>query len=148
MFVLHCSVLYDFISFWLQSKRVGHFFFWYTRSEVAGCPYFRQRMAVILEAYLLGCGQAMLDSFIQQVKAVEVLHKVAKTTKSLFPDKTDLPISGETQFAISIVLLLLLKLELVSKVWLFTCVQDWQISIIFIWPTEESSKKMVSIYTN
>lgn len=73
-------------------------------------------MAVILEAYLLGCGQAMLDSFIQQVKAVEVLHKVAKTTKSLFPDKTDLPISGETQFAISIVLLLLLKLELVSKV--------------------------------
>lgn len=73
-------------------------------------------MAVILEAYLLGCGQAMLDSFIQQVEAVEVLHKVAKTTKSLFPDKTDLPISGETQFAISIVLLLLLKLELVSKV--------------------------------
>uniref|UniRef100_A0A674NP13 phosphatidylinositol 3-kinase n=1 Tax=Takifugu rubripes TaxID=31033 RepID=A0A674NP13_TAKRU len=94
----------------LRSKRVGHFFFWYTRSEVTGCPYFRQRMAVILEAYLLGCGQAMLDSFIQQVKAVEVLHKVAKTTKSLFPDKTDLPISGETQFVRSIVILLLQEL--------------------------------------
>lgn len=84
------------IYIFLQSKRIGHFFFWYARSEVAGCPYFRQRMAVILEAYLLGCGQAMLDSFTQQVKAVEVLHDVAKTTKTLFPDKTDLPVTGET----------------------------------------------------
>ncbi|KAM3618646.1 uncharacterized protein V6R79_023029 [Siganus canaliculatus] len=75
----------------LQSKRIGHFFFWYVRSEVAGCPYFRQRMAVILEAYLLGCGQAMLDSFTQQVQAVEALQEVAIMIKSLYPDKTDLP---------------------------------------------------------
>uniref|UniRef100_A0A3P8TNG7 phosphatidylinositol 3-kinase n=1 Tax=Amphiprion percula TaxID=161767 RepID=A0A3P8TNG7_AMPPE len=75
----------------LRSKRIGHFFFWYVRSEVAGCPYFRQRMAVILEAYLLGCGQAMLDSFIQQVRAVEALQKVALLIKSFYPDKTDLP---------------------------------------------------------
>lgn len=54
-------------------------------------------MAVVLEAYLLGCGQAMLHSFRQQVKAVEVLQEVAKTTKSLFPDKTDLPVTGEAQ---------------------------------------------------
>nr|XP_019944549.1 PREDICTED: phosphatidylinositol 4,5-bisphosphate 3-kinase catalytic subunit gamma isoform-like [Paralichthys olivaceus] len=74
----------------LRSKRVGHFFFWYVRSEVAGCPYFRQRMAVILEAYLLGCGQAMLDSFTQQVQAVEALQEVALMIKRLFPDKTDL----------------------------------------------------------
>ncbi|XP_037333656.2 phosphatidylinositol 4,5-bisphosphate 3-kinase catalytic subunit gamma isoform [Pungitius pungitius] len=75
----------------LQSKRIGHFFFWYIRSEVAGGPYFRQRMAVILEAYLLGCGQAMLDSFTQQVQAVEALQKVAITIKDFYPDKTDLP---------------------------------------------------------
>uniref|UniRef100_A0A3B5BLF0 phosphatidylinositol 3-kinase n=1 Tax=Stegastes partitus TaxID=144197 RepID=A0A3B5BLF0_9TELE len=74
----------------LRSKRIGHFFFWYVRSEVAGCPYFRQRMAVILEAYLLGCGQAMLDSFGQQVQAVEALQEVALVIKSLYPDKTDL----------------------------------------------------------
>uniref|UniRef100_A0A3B5BLG2 Phosphatidylinositol 4,5-bisphosphate 3-kinase catalytic subunit gamma isoform-like n=1 Tax=Stegastes partitus TaxID=144197 RepID=A0A3B5BLG2_9TELE len=71
-------------------RRIGHFFFWYVRSEVAGCPYFRQRMAVILEAYLLGCGQAMLDSFGQQVQAVEALQEVALVIKSLYPDKTDL----------------------------------------------------------
>lgn len=65
--VLHLSVHHNLIHFWLQSKRIGHFFFWYTHSEVACCPYFRQHMAVILEAYLLGCGQAMLDSFTQQV---------------------------------------------------------------------------------
>ncbi|XP_042347657.1 phosphatidylinositol 4,5-bisphosphate 3-kinase catalytic subunit gamma isoform [Plectropomus leopardus] len=74
----------------LRSKRIGHFFFWYVRSEVAGCPYFRQRMAVILEAYLLGCGQAMLDSFTQQVQAVDALQEVAILIKKLYPDKTDL----------------------------------------------------------
>ncbi|CAG6021036.1 unnamed protein product [Menidia menidia] len=75
----------------LRSKRIGHFFFWYVRSEVAGCPYFRQRMALILEAYLLGCGQAMIDSFFQQVQAVNVLQEVAVNIKELYPDKTDLP---------------------------------------------------------
>lgn len=84
-----------FISFFfLQSKRIGHFFFWYVRSEVAGCPYFRQRMAVILEAYLLGCGQNMIDSFTKQVQAVEALQEVAMVIKRLYPDKTDLPSSG------------------------------------------------------
>ncbi|XP_034074370.1 phosphatidylinositol 4,5-bisphosphate 3-kinase catalytic subunit gamma isoform [Gymnodraco acuticeps] len=74
----------------LRSKRLGHFFFWYVRSEVAGCPYFRQRMAVILEAYLLGCGQAMLDSFTLQVQAVEALQVVAIAIKKIYPDRTDL----------------------------------------------------------
>lgn len=53
-------------------------------------------MAVILEAYLLGCGQAMLRSFIQQVQAVEALQDVAVTIKSIYPDKTDLPATGGT----------------------------------------------------
>ncbi|XP_037627644.1 phosphatidylinositol 4,5-bisphosphate 3-kinase catalytic subunit gamma isoform [Sebastes umbrosus] len=74
----------------LRSKRIGHFFFWYVRSEVAGCLYFRQRMAVILEAYLLGCGQAQLHSFRQQVQAVEALQEAAIAIKELYPDKTDL----------------------------------------------------------
>uniref|UniRef100_UPI0037E7FBF8 phosphatidylinositol 4,5-bisphosphate 3-kinase catalytic subunit gamma isoform n=1 Tax=Semicossyphus pulcher TaxID=241346 RepID=UPI0037E7FBF8 len=78
----------------LRSKRIGHFFFWYVRSEVAGCPYFRQRMAVILEAYLLGCGQAMVDSFTKQVQAVLSLQEVAIMVKNLYPDKTDLPLTA------------------------------------------------------
>lgn len=86
-FLLHCL---------LQSKRIGHFFFWYVRSEVSGCPYFHQRMAVILEAYLLGCGQAMINSFIQQVQAVEALQEVAIIIKQMFPDKTDLTPTGAT----------------------------------------------------
>ncbi|KAM6924701.1 phosphatidylinositol 4,5-bisphosphate 3-kinase catalytic subunit gamma isoform [Xenentodon cancila] len=81
----------------LRSKRIGHFFFWYVRSEVAGCPYFRQRMAVILEAYLLGCGQAMIDSFTQQVQTVEALQEVAAHIKRLFPDKTDLSSTAPLQ---------------------------------------------------
>ncbi|XP_021329311.1 phosphatidylinositol 4,5-bisphosphate 3-kinase catalytic subunit gamma isoform [Danio rerio] len=75
----------------LRSKRIGHFFFWYLRSEVAGCPFFRQRMAVILEAYLLGCGEAMLAEFQSQVQVVSYLHDVALAVKLLYPDRTDLP---------------------------------------------------------
>uniref|UniRef100_A0A3Q1H2J1 phosphatidylinositol 3-kinase n=1 Tax=Anabas testudineus TaxID=64144 RepID=A0A3Q1H2J1_ANATE len=91
----------------LRSKRIGHFFFWYVRSEVAGCPYFRQRMAVILEAYLLGCGQAMINSFVQQVQAVEALQEVAILIKQIYPDKTDLPPTGVTFHG--------LQLDLTSK---------------------------------
>uniref|UniRef100_A0A672SKZ0 Si:rp71-17i16.5 n=1 Tax=Sinocyclocheilus grahami TaxID=75366 RepID=A0A672SKZ0_SINGR len=72
----------------LRSKRIGHFFFW---SEVAGCPFFRQRMVVILKACLLGCGEAMLTEFQHQVQVVICLHKVALTVKVLYPDRTDLP---------------------------------------------------------
>ncbi|XP_060750625.1 phosphatidylinositol 4,5-bisphosphate 3-kinase catalytic subunit gamma isoform isoform X1 [Tachysurus vachellii] len=75
----------------LRSKRVGHFFFWYLRSEVAGCPFFRQRMAVILEAYLLGCGEAMLTSFQHQVQVVKILYEVAIRVKTLYPEKSTLP---------------------------------------------------------
>ncbi|KAJ8265229.1 hypothetical protein COCON_G00143280 [Conger conger] len=74
----------------LQSKRIGHFFFWYLRSEVTGSPYFRQRLAAVLEAYLLGCGQAMLDSFQRQVELVKSLEEVAIGIKKHFPEKTDL----------------------------------------------------------
>uniref|UniRef100_A0A8C9VBH2 phosphatidylinositol 3-kinase n=1 Tax=Scleropages formosus TaxID=113540 RepID=A0A8C9VBH2_SCLFO len=78
----------------LRSKRIGHYFFWYLRSEVSGCLYFRQRFVVVLEAYLLGCGQAMLTGFLHQVQLVECLHKVAIDIKKLFPDKTDLTANG------------------------------------------------------
>ncbi|XP_057712889.1 phosphatidylinositol 4,5-bisphosphate 3-kinase catalytic subunit gamma isoform [Corythoichthys intestinalis] len=78
----------------LRSKRIGHFFFWYVRSEVTACPYFRQRMAVVLEAYLMGCGQAMLDSFALQVQAVEALQEVAFMIKKIYTDKRDLPPSA------------------------------------------------------
>ncbi|KAK3519109.1 hypothetical protein QTP70_016329 [Hemibagrus guttatus] len=74
----------------LRSKRVGHFFFWYLRSEVAGCPFFRQRMAVILEAYLLGCGEAMLTSLQHQVQVVKILYEVAIRVKTLYPEKSTL----------------------------------------------------------
>ncbi len=59
---------------------------------MAGCPYFRQRMAVILEAYLLGCGQAMIDSFTQQVHTVDLLQEVDSAIKKL--NKSELPNAG------------------------------------------------------
>lgn len=62
---------------------------------MAGCPFFRERMAVILEAYLMGCGQSMLSSFQQQVQVVDNLYDVAVAVKRLFPDKSDLPPTGK-----------------------------------------------------
>lgn len=44
-----------------MNKKIGHFFFWYLHCELR-CPQYTPRLAVILEAYLIGCGEAMLVS--------------------------------------------------------------------------------------
>ena len=43
----------------LHNKRIGHFFFWYLRGELNN-PLYALRCGVILESYLMGCGEAML----------------------------------------------------------------------------------------
>lgn len=53
--------------FSLQSKRIGHFLFWFLRSEIAQSMHYQQRYAVLLEAYLRGCGEDMLRDFRKQV---------------------------------------------------------------------------------
>lgn len=60
-------------------------------------------MAVILEAYLLGCGQAMLDSFARQVQAVEALQEVDVFIKSLYPERNDLTPAGATPLPLYLV---------------------------------------------
>nr|XP_032819175.1 phosphatidylinositol 4,5-bisphosphate 3-kinase catalytic subunit gamma isoform-like [Petromyzon marinus]XP_032819176.1 phosphatidylinositol 4,5-bisphosphate 3-kinase catalytic subunit gamma isoform-like [Petromyzon marinus]XP_032819177.1 phosphatidylinositol 4,5-bisphosphate 3-kinase catalytic subunit gamma isoform-like [Petromyzon marinus] len=60
----------------LRSKRLGHFFFWFLRSEIAVCAQSRARFAVLLEAYLRGCGRATLHNFVQQVKLIDSLRIV------------------------------------------------------------------------
>lgn len=50
-----------------QSKRIGHFLFWFLRSEIAQSMHYQQRFAVLLEAYLRGCGEDMLQDFRKQV---------------------------------------------------------------------------------
>ncbi|XP_069793565.1 phosphatidylinositol 4,5-bisphosphate 3-kinase catalytic subunit gamma isoform-like [Narcine bancroftii] len=80
----------------LKSKRIGHFFFWYCRSEVMSSPLFSDRYAVVLEAYLMGCGRAMLESFQQQVHLVTTLSRVATSIKSAIPEKGDIPPNAAT----------------------------------------------------
>lgn len=53
----------------LQSKRIGHFLFWFLRSEIAQSMHYQQRYAVLLEAYLRGCGEDMLQDFRKQVSS-------------------------------------------------------------------------------
>lgn len=50
-----------------QSKRIGHFLFWFLRSEISQSMHYQQRYAVLLEAYLRGCGEDMLRDFRKQV---------------------------------------------------------------------------------
>ena len=45
----------------LHNKRIGHFLFWYLKCELHN-PLYALRCGVILEAYLKGCGEAMLVS--------------------------------------------------------------------------------------
>nr|KAF6338367.1 phosphatidylinositol-4,5-bisphosphate 3-kinase catalytic subunit gamma [Pipistrellus kuhlii] len=73
----------------LRNKRIGHFLFWFLRSEIAQSRHYQQRFAVILEAYLRGCGTAMLHDFTQQVQVIEMLQKVTIDIKSLSAEKYD-----------------------------------------------------------
>ncbi|XP_017402311.1 phosphatidylinositol 4,5-bisphosphate 3-kinase catalytic subunit gamma isoform isoform X2 [Cebus imitator] len=73
----------------LRNKRIGHFLFWFLRSEIAQSRHYQQRFAVILEAYLRGCGTAMLHDFTQQVQVIETLQKVTLDIKSLSAEKYD-----------------------------------------------------------
>ncbi|XP_061922317.1 phosphatidylinositol 4,5-bisphosphate 3-kinase catalytic subunit gamma isoform isoform X2 [Entelurus aequoreus] len=73
----------------VQSKRIGHFLFWFLRSEIAQSMHYQQRYAVLLEAYLRGCGESMLQDFGKQVKVTEALQKVTREIKVMSPDKYD-----------------------------------------------------------
>lgn len=77
-----------------QNKRIGHFLFWFLRSEIAQSRHYQQRFAVILEAYLRGCGKAMLQDFTQQVHVIEMLQKVTIDIKSLSAEKYDVSSQG------------------------------------------------------
>ncbi|KAJ3611918.1 hypothetical protein NHX12_020198 [Muraenolepis orangiensis] len=73
----------------LRSKRIGHFLFWFLRSEIVQSMHYQQRYAVLLEAYLRGCGDAMLHDFQKQVEMTEALQKVAREIKAMSADKSD-----------------------------------------------------------
>ncbi|XP_015207863.1 phosphatidylinositol 4,5-bisphosphate 3-kinase catalytic subunit gamma isoform isoform X2 [Lepisosteus oculatus] len=76
----------------LRSKRIGHFLFWFLRSEIAQSMHYQQRYAVILEAYLRGCGEAMLQDFRKQVEITEALQKVTREIKTMSADKYDVSV--------------------------------------------------------
>uniref|UniRef100_A0A3B4XYX8 Phosphatidylinositol 4,5-bisphosphate 3-kinase catalytic subunit gamma isoform n=1 Tax=Seriola lalandi dorsalis TaxID=1841481 RepID=A0A3B4XYX8_SERLL len=73
----------------LRSKRIGHFLFWFLRSEIAQSMHYQQRYAVLLEAYLRGCGEAMLQDYRKQVEMTEALQKVTREMKAMSADKYD-----------------------------------------------------------
>lgn len=84
----------------MQSKRIGHFLFWFLRSEIAQSMHYQQRYAVILEAYLRGCGDAMLQDFSKQVQITEALQKVTREIKAISAEKYDVSAQGtRTRFS-------------------------------------------------
>ncbi|KAK5876709.1 hypothetical protein CesoFtcFv8_026037 [Champsocephalus esox] len=74
----------------LRSKRIGHFLFWFLRSEIAQSMHYQQRYAVLLEAFLRGCGEEMLQDFRKQVEMTEALQKVTREMKAMYADKYDI----------------------------------------------------------
>ncbi|KAG8142646.1 hypothetical protein E2320_005849 [Naja naja] len=58
--------------------------------EIAQSMHYQQRFAVILEAYLRGCGKAMLKDFLRQVQVTELLHKVTREIKAVSAEKCDI----------------------------------------------------------
>ncbi|XP_065829821.1 phosphatidylinositol 4,5-bisphosphate 3-kinase catalytic subunit gamma isoform-like isoform X2 [Oscarella lobularis] len=70
----------------LGSKRIGHYFYWFLRSEM-DFPEFRDRFGLLLEAYLRGCGEATLSDIKNQHQVFNYLAQVAVKLKS--GDKKD-----------------------------------------------------------
>uniref|UniRef100_A0A8C4QZC2 PI3K/PI4K catalytic domain-containing protein n=1 Tax=Eptatretus burgeri TaxID=7764 RepID=A0A8C4QZC2_EPTBU len=68
-----------------QNKRLGHFLFWHLRSEIAISEYHRARFAMLLEAYLYGCGRDMCAELKKQCQVVDNLftspHYIKKINK-------------------------------------------------------------------
>lgn len=62
--------------------------------------HYQQRFAVILEAYLRGCGRAMLHDFLKQVQVIELLHKVTMEIKLVSAEKYDITPQGIYRFYI------------------------------------------------
>lgn len=83
------------LAFFSQSKRIGHFLFWFLRSEIAQSMHYQQRYAVILEAYLRGCGDEMLQDFRKQVEITEALQKVTREVKAISAEKYDVSAQGD-----------------------------------------------------
>uniref|UniRef100_A0A8B9J6Z5 Phosphatidylinositol 4,5-bisphosphate 3-kinase catalytic subunit gamma isoform n=1 Tax=Astyanax mexicanus TaxID=7994 RepID=A0A8B9J6Z5_ASTMX len=79
----------------LRSKRIGHFLFWFLRSEIAQSMHYQQRYAVILEAFLRGCGEVMLQDFSKQVEITEALQKITREIKAMSAEKYDVSPQGE-----------------------------------------------------
>jgi phosphatidylinositol-4,5-bisphosphate 3-kinase len=64
----------------LHSKRIGHFFYWYLRSEMDS-PQFSQRFGILLEAYLKGCGKLLFKELQNQHNAVRNIMEIASGLK-------------------------------------------------------------------
>lgn len=94
-----------FTFFWIcfvsspQSKRIGHFLFWFLRSEIAQSMHYQQRYAVLLEAYLRGCGEDMLQDFRKQVS-----NKSACLVQSVpcIPNENGQVFSNTWRFSLSV----------------------------------------------
>lgn len=63
----------------LENQRVGHFFFWYLRSEMH-IPEASVRFGLLLEAYLRGCGNHMQE-LSKQVIAMDKLAVIGDSIK-------------------------------------------------------------------
>jgi len=75
---LECDLAKFLLRRALKSQRVGHFFFWYLKSEIH-MPEAAVRFGLLLEAYCRGCGSHMPDLQAQ----VEVLKQVEEVADQL-----------------------------------------------------------------
>jgi phosphatidylinositol-4,5-bisphosphate 3-kinase len=76
---LDCALARFLLKRALNNKLVGHHFFWYLRSEMED-PSVSLRFAILLEAYLRGCGSYM-DELIKQNDVLNKLSEVAMSIK-------------------------------------------------------------------
>lgn len=85
---LHCDLASFLLTRALKNQRVGHYFFWYLRSEMH-IPEVKTQYALLLEAYLRGCGGGHVAELKSQIEGMECMLKCANEIKAPSYSKED-----------------------------------------------------------
>eukprot|EP00052_Salpingoeca_macrocollata_P004776 m.43448 g.43448 ORF g.43448 m.43448 type:complete len:1025 (+) comp14443_c0_seq1:121-3195(+) len=76
---LNCDLARFLLRRALQNQRIGHFFFWYLRSEMH-LPEVCTRFGLLLEAYCRGCGPH-LEELIKQNNSLRKIERIGDNLK-------------------------------------------------------------------
>lgn len=79
---LDCALARFLLKRALLNREIGHYLFWYLRAEIEN-PEVSVKFAVLLEAYLRGCGSYYVEKYVDQILGLSALNDVSLAIKKV-----------------------------------------------------------------